>query len=46
MNKQKKFVSILAGIMAAVMLLSLILSLIPTKASAVSSKELKKGEYL
>ena len=42
MNKQKKFVSILAGIMAAVMLLSLILGLIPTKASALSSKEIKK----
>ena len=42
MNKQKKFVSVLAGIMAAVMLLSLILSLIPTKASALSSKEIKK----
>ena len=42
MNKQKKFVSILAGIMAAVMLLSLVLSLIPTKASALSSKEIKK----
>lgn len=42
MNKQKKLVSILAGIMAAVMLLTLILSLFPAKASALSSKEIKK----
>ena len=42
MNKRKKLVSILAGIMAAIMLLTLILGLIPTKASALSSKEIKK----
>lgn len=42
MNKRKKLVSILAGIMAAVMLLTLILGLIPTKARALSSKEIKK----
>lgn len=42
MNKRKKFVSILAGLMAAVMLLSLILTLIPAKASAASSSEIKK----
>ena len=41
MNNRKKWVSILAGVMAAVMLLSLILSMIPTKASALSSKEIK-----
>ena len=42
MNKRNKWVSFLAGIMAAVMLLSLILSLIPTKAHAASSSEIKK----
>ena len=42
MNKRKKLVSILAGIMAAVMLLSLIFSLIPTRASAASSSEIKQ----
>ena len=42
MNNRKKLVQILAGIMAAVMLLTLILGLIPTKASALSSKEIKK----
>jgi len=42
MNKRKKWVSILAGIMAAVMLLSLILALIPTKVSAKSSSEIRK----
>ncbi len=40
MNKRKKFVSILAGIMAAIMLLSLILSLIPV-ARAASSGEIR-----
>lgn len=30
MNKRKKFVSILAGIMAAVMILSLIAGILPT----------------
>ena len=34
MNKRKRMVSILAGIMAAVMLLTLLLSLIPVPASA------------
>ena len=34
--------SVLAGILAAVMLLSLILGLLPTPASAASSKEIKK----
>ena len=42
MNKRKKWVSILAGILAAVMLLSLIVSAIPTRAHAASSKEIKK----
>lgn len=42
MKNRKKFVSVLAGIMVAVMLLSLILSLIPTRASAASSSEIKK----
>lgn len=42
MKKRKQMVSILAGIMAAVMLLTLILSLLPTKASAASSSEIRK----
>ena len=42
MKNRKKFVSILAGIMAAIMLLTLLLSLIPMPASAASSKEIKK----
>lgn len=42
MHKRKKFVSLLAGIMAAVMLLSLLLSLIPAKVRAASSSEIKK----
>ena len=42
MNKRKKLVSILAGIMAAVMILSLLFSLIPTRASAASSSEIKQ----
>ena len=42
MKNRKKFVSILAGIMAAIMLLSLLLTLIPVPASAASSREIKK----
>ena len=42
MRKRKLWVSIMAGILAAVMLLSLIVSLIPTRASAASSSEIKK----
>lgn len=42
MKNRKKWVSILAGIMAAIMLLSLILSLVPTHAHAASSSEIKK----
>ena len=37
MNKNKRFVSIMAGLMAAVMLLTLIVGLIPTRASAQQS---------
>ena len=42
MNKRKRWVSVMAGILAAVMLLSLILSLIPTNVGAASSSEIKK----
>ena len=42
MKNRKKFVSILAGIMAAIMLLTLLMSLIPMPASAASSKEIRK----
>ncbi|MBQ7767256.1 MAG: peptidoglycan DD-metalloendopeptidase family protein [Oscillospiraceae bacterium] len=43
MNRNRKpWVSILAGVMAVVMLLSLIVSLIPTRANAASSSEIKK----
>ena len=42
MNKRKRMVQILAGLMAAIMLLSLILSLIPTSVSAASSSEIRK----
>ena len=42
MNKRKKLVQILAGVMAAIMLLTLILGLIPTRVSAASSSEIKK----
>ena len=42
MKNRKRLVSILAGIMAAVMLLTLILSLLPTRASAASSSEIRK----
>ena len=42
MNKQKKFVQILAGILAAIMLLTLVLGLLPTRAHALSSREIKK----
>lgn len=40
MNKRKKFVAILAGVMAAIMVLTLILSLIP-HAMAASSSEIR-----
>ena len=42
MKNRKRLVSILAGIMAAVMLLGMILGLIPTRAGAASSSEIKK----
>ena len=42
MNNRKRLVSILAGIMAAVMLLTLIIGLLPTRASAASSSEIRK----
>lgn len=42
MNKRKKMVSILAGVMAAIMVITLILSLIPTRAYAASSSEIRK----
>ena len=42
MKNRKRVVSILAGIMAAVMILSLIFSLIPTRAYAASSSEIRQ----
>lgn len=42
MNKRKRMVSILAGIMAAIMILSLIFSILPTHVSAASSSEIRK----
>ena len=42
MKNRKRLVSIMAGAMAAIMLLSLLLSLLPTRASALSSSEIKK----
>ena len=42
MKNRKQMVSVLAGIMAAVMLLTLLLGLLPTRASAASSSEIRK----
>ena len=42
MNKSKRLVSILAGIMAAVMLLTLLVGILPVSASAKSSSEIKE----
>ena len=42
MKNRKRMVSILAGIMAAVMILTLLLSILPTRASAASSSEIRK----
>ena len=42
MRNRKRFVSIMAGIMAALMLLTLILGLLPTNVSAASSSEIRK----
>lgn len=41
MKNRKRLISILAGIMAAVMLLTLIIGLLPTRASASSSSEIR-----
>ncbi|MBU5452074.1 peptidoglycan DD-metalloendopeptidase family protein [Pseudoflavonifractor sp. MSJ-30] len=42
MKNRKKLVSILAAVMAAIMVLTLVLSLMPTKAYAASSSEIRK----
>ena len=42
MNNRKRIVSILAGIMAAVLLLTLVIGLLPPRASAASSSEIRK----
>ena len=42
MKNRKKLVSILAGVMAAVLVLTLVLSLLPTRAYAASSSEIRK----
>ena len=42
MKNRKKLVPILAGVMAAVLVLTLILSLLPTRAYAASSSEIRK----
>ena len=42
MKNRKRFVSIMAGVMAALMLLTLILGLLPTNVSAASSSEIRK----
>ena len=42
MNKQRRLVSILAGVMAAIMLLTLLAGILPVSASAKSSKEIKE----
>ena len=42
MKNRKRWVSVIAGVMAAIMLLSLILSLIPTRVGAASSGEIRK----
>ena len=42
MKNRKKMVSVLAGVMAFIMLLSLVLSLLPTRAHAASSSEIRK----
>lgn len=42
MKNRKKLVSILAGVMAAIMLLTLIFSLLPMRATAASSSEIRK----
>ena len=42
MKNRKKLVSILAGVMAAIMLLTLIFSILPMRAAAASSSEIRK----
>ena len=42
MKNRKRWVSVMAGIMAAIMLLCLILSLIPTRVGAASSGEIRQ----
>ena len=42
MKNRKRMVSLMAGVMAAVMLLTLILGLLPVRASAASSSEIRK----
>ncbi len=42
MKNRKRMVSFLAGLMAAIMLLSLIIGLLPSRASAASSSEIRK----
>lgn len=42
MNNRKRLVSILAGVMAAVLLLTLIIGILPGRASAASSGEIRK----
>ena len=41
MKQRKRLVSILAGVMAGILLLTLILGLLPTRASAMSSSEIR-----